>query len=215
MGKLFKLRHVKTEVIDQGADHIIKQLFAIGNGKTIECGILPKDFDKMADTSDPKMSKVPVGVYAAYNIFGDSRGKNSPPKRDFMTPSFDESVNQVLHRSKNGFKKIIQPGSVYNIDDLLKEISEYVKHKMKRRIRYFGGSNSDWWLYYKKLKKLNLNVLRATDTMLNSIDTRVVNETSPEVSRPNIVKAFKYSYEKNIKKMKNLGVQWNSKVDSR
>ena len=169
----------------------------------------------MADSSDPKMSKVPLGVYTAYNVFGDSRGKNSPPKRDFMTRSYNDSERQVGVRSKKGFKKIMEPKSTFTMQDLLKEISAYVKDKMQKRIRYFGGSNSDWWLYYKKLKKLNLNVLRATDTMLNSIDTRVEKQHLPEASRSNIHISFEVSYDKNIAKMKSLGDEWNIEEDFR
>lgn len=169
---LFTRTHVKTEVVIDQAKHILKQIAWIGEGVTIQVGILPKDFDKPQMWNGEQINDTPLGVYAAMNVFGhqDPSG-NNVPARDFMGRSMRMNEKTFLNTTIKAMKKMYQVGSTYTAKQLVEEQTKRVKRWQISTLKKFTGRNSWRWRVEKALHKWNPNVLRQTDTMLKSIDS--------------------------------------------
>ena len=175
---LFTRSHVTTKVEIDQASHILKQIAWIGNGVTIQAGVLPKDFDKPQMWNGEQLSDTPLGVYAAMNVYGhqDPSG-NNVPARDFMGRSMRMNEKTFMNATIKGMKNIYKVGSTYTIKQLVEDQVKRVKRWQIKTLKTFSGRNSWRWRVEKSLHKWNPNVLRQTDTLLNSIDSDYYKNT--------------------------------------
>ena len=167
MSRQFTKQHVKTRVIDKGFNKIMREIATLKDGATISTGILKEDFDKKAKFKGKVVSEVPLGYYAAQNVYGDPTA--GIPKRDFMTRTLNKHRDELMQSTINGIKKIHKPHPTYTVEQLCKSMAKKLRTKMKSTIKTFGGKNSTEWLDTKKQLGMNTDVLQATNTMYKNI----------------------------------------------
>ena len=169
---MIELYHRQTKVEVDKTKAIFKELDIIGQGLVFQCGIHEEDADKLAKDQYGVISDDPLIEYAAKNVYGVG-----VPRRDFMTKMFVQRKNQFLKISKAAMKEINEGTlTASSLDQTMKTLlTKWQQHA----ILTFGGVNSPWWAGIKKARRLNPNVLRATDLMISSIKTKSFHGSDP------------------------------------
>ena len=162
MAKRFvRRRNIKTTVEIDTAKWILNHIERVGNGSVIDVGIQPEDFDKVPVYPN-RDDALPVGIYTAYQVFGHGKA----PPRDFMSRSFFNSMDKYIDLLKNYV--MLNWSNSMTLHQMNNAIGKYLAQEMQDTIKNYGGKeNSRYWKQYKLKNRLQKDVLRATDTMLN------------------------------------------------
>jgi len=171
---MIELCHRQTKVELDKTKAIFKELDVIGNGLVFQCGIHEEDADKKAKDQYGTVSDDPLIEYAAKNVYGVG-----VPRRDFMTKMFVKRKAQFVKLSKAAMKDISEGTlTAESLDSTMKTLLTVWQ---RDAILTFGGVNHPWWAAIKKARRLNPNVLRATDLMLSSIKTKSFHGSDPSL----------------------------------
>lgn len=208
MAKRFvRRRNIQTKTEIDTAKWILNHIERVGNGCVIDVGIQPEDFDKVPVYPN-RNDSLPVGIYAAHQVFGNAK---SPP-RDFMSRSFFNSIDKYIDLLKNYV--MLNWNNSMTIHQMNNAIGRYLAQEMQDTLKNYGGKpNSQSWSQYKLKNRLQKDVLRATDTMLNSIKHKEHKADKPSLTRYGVYKLFIQSYNRNIRRMKDVH-RWVYKISN-
>lgn len=205
--KLVKRTKITTTTEIDITKPILLHINDVGNGSVVDVGILAQDFDTVPNYPQ-RDDERPLGEYAARQVYGEK----GTPQRDFMSRSFFECVPHYVDMLTRGVHSCWKGASTMKkIED---DIGSFLVQQMKSTIASFGGKpNSFSWSQYKLIHGMNSDVLRATDTMYNSIKSESYRATKTSVTKNGTYLRFQQSYLRNIRRMKDVH-KWVFKISN-